>query len=89
MIFIQLAKFRRKVTKEDVERTNQLLLKFEKKGIKSLGGYFTLGRYDVVAIFDAPDEKVAMWVAGQISDRASTETLVGLKREDALKLLES
>jgi uncharacterized protein with GYD domain len=88
MIFIQLSKFRRKLTKEDAERTNrELLPMLESKGIKSLGTYFTLGRYDVVVVFEAPDEKAAMWLAGQVSDRASSETLVAMKREDALKLL--
>jgi uncharacterized protein with GYD domain len=89
MLFIQLSKFRRKLTKEDAERTNrELMPKLESKGIKSLGGYYTLGRYDVVVVFEAPDEKAAMWLAGQVSDRASTETLVAMKREDAMKLLE-
>ena len=89
MIFVQLSKYRRKITKEDTERTDrELRPKLESKGIKSLGAYYTLGRYDLVVLFEEPDEKAAMWLAQQVSDRADTETLVALKREDAVKLVE-
>jgi uncharacterized protein with GYD domain len=89
MLFIQLGKFTRKHTKEDSERTNrELRPMMEKKGIKSLGAYITLGKYDTVVVYEAPDEKAALWLAQQVSERASTETLVALKREDALKVLE-
>ena len=71
-----------------MERTNQLASTLASEGIKSLGSYWTLGRYDAVVLFEAPDEKAAMRLATRFSDRASTETLIALKREDAVKLLE-
>jgi uncharacterized protein with GYD domain len=50
--------------------------------------YYTLGRYDVVVIFEAPDEKIAMKMAMSIGDIESTETLVAVPREEAMKLVE-
>jgi uncharacterized protein with GYD domain len=88
MIFIQLNKLRRKRTREDSDRREELRRIYESKGIKPVGSYFTLGRYDTVAIFEAPDEKTALWLSHEISDLYSSETLVAIKREDALKLVE-
>lgn len=50
--------------------------------------YYTLGRYGIASIFEAADEKAAMSFAQPICDSGATETLVALKREDALKLVE-
>lgn len=88
MIFIQLNKFRQKRTQEASEKREELMRIYESKGIKPVGSYYTLGRYDTIAIFEAPDEKTALWLAHQVSDIFCTETLVALKREDALKLVE-
>lgn len=91
MIFISLAKFRKKMTKESAAATDKLTAALQEQGVKVVGYYYTLGRYDSVAIFDGPDEGAvqrAMKAAMAVSDYASTETLVALKREDALKLLD-
>ena len=60
---------------------------FKKQGIKVLNWYWTLGRYDTVFIFEAASEKEAMKLATDISDWVSTETLVAIPRQDAVKLL--
>jgi len=55
MIFITLWKNRQKLTKELIAESLKLGEKEKKEGIKYLGFYYTLGRYDNVAILEAPD----------------------------------
>ena len=89
MIFITLAKFKVKPTKKTAASGVKLFAKVAKDcGVKFLEIYWTLGRYDGIAIIEAPDEKSYMKAIQRLGDVLSTETLVALKREDALKLLE-
>jgi uncharacterized protein with GYD domain len=91
MIFITLGKFRKKMTKESAAATDKLFSALQKQGVKVVGAYWTLGRYDSVFVVEGPDSGAverAMKTAMAVSDYAATETLVALKREDALKLLE-
>jgi uncharacterized protein with GYD domain len=91
MIAISLLKFRKKMTKEGAATTDKAFSQLQKQGVKVLGFYFTLGRYDAVLITEEPDsgatERV-MKTAMAASDYVATETLVALKRKDALKLLD-
>jgi uncharacterized protein with GYD domain len=87
MIFISLCKFRQKPTKETVAEHLKLGEKEKKEGIKYLGMYWTLGRYDSVAIMEAPDEKTVMKAAMRRGWIAS-ETLVAVPAEEARKLVE-
>ncbi len=87
MIFISLAKLKRKPTKEVVAEVDKLAEKMSKSGVKVIGAYWTLGRYDTVLIFEAPDEKVAMKGALPYADIVSTETLVAIPRSEAVKLV--
>ncbi len=91
MIFIALGKFRKKATKEGVAATDKLFSALQKQGVRVVGAYWTLGRYDSVFIIEGPDSGAierAMKSALAVSDYIATETLVALKREDALKLLD-
>jgi uncharacterized protein with GYD domain len=93
MIFIALGKFKKKPTKESVAANDKLVsqLLAQNPGIKSLGTYYTLGRYDVVAIWDLPDKgAVEMMMKSGLAlfDQVSGETLVAVKREDGAKLLD-
>jgi len=88
MIFITLAKWRKKPTKESVAQSWKLFEQAVKEGAKILGMYWTLGRYDAVVIIEGRDEKTAMKTAVRRGDLLSTETLVAVPREEALKLLE-
>ncbi len=49
-------------------------------GIKIIGNYATLGPYDVMLIYEAPDEKAAagmsMGITSKIGGRAETWTLI-------------
>ena len=88
MIFITLARFKGKPTKESVDQSSKLFEQMVKEGAKILGVYWTLGRYDAVAIIEGPDEKTAMKALLRFGDLVSTETLVAVTREEAVKLLE-
>ncbi len=66
------------------------------KGIESMGGkllhtYVTMGRYDVVAIIQAPDDEVAAKFAILTGMRGtvSTETLRALDEGEVDRLLKS
>ena len=88
MIFVSLGKLRKKLTKESIAEASRVIERANKEGAKFLNIYYTLGRYDVVAIFEAPDEKTAMRMAMSLGDIESTETLVAVPREEAIKLVE-
>jgi len=88
MIFISLNRLRKKLTKEAVAEAANVIERAKKEGVKFLNIYYTLGRYDVVAIFEAPDEKTAMRTQMRIGDIESTETLVAIPREEAMKIVE-
>lgn len=47
-------------------------------GVHYKGIYWTLGRYDTVVIFEAPNEKIAMDVVLRRAERMDVETLVAL-----------
>ncbi len=91
-MFIILAKY----TTEGVQKIKQApeRAKVAQKIAESVGAeikniYYTMGRYDFVAIIEAPSIEAAMkglfmLGAGGIQ---STETLVGLSMEDAHKVI--
>ena len=89
MIFIMLSKLKGNATKEDTARDTKMGEEMLKKGMKVLGNYWTLGRFDDVFIFEAPTEKDAMKFAIEVAKLgfSSTETLVAIPREEGLKLL--
>lgn len=87
MIFISFGKFRKKPTKDTSANVSKMMQDFKEHGNKILGFYWTLGRYDTVLIFEAPDEKVAMEMSIEAADVVATETMVAVKREEAIKLL--
>lgn len=88
MIFISLGRFRRKPTKEMTAGASNIIEQMAKEGVKVLGFYWTLGRYDTVVIMDAKDEKAAMRMGIKVGDLVSTETLVAVTREEAHELLD-
>ena len=58
------------------------------RGIKIIGWYWTLGRYDTAVIFEAENEKEALKMSLTVADFVATETLVAIHREEAIKLLQ-
>jgi uncharacterized protein with GYD domain len=88
MIFVTLSKFRKKPTKEMTSEVTKIMqVMVEKEGIKILSFYWTLGRYDTVVIMEAPDEKAAMKANLMVNEFVSTQTMVAVSREEAIKLL--
>ncbi len=59
----------------------------EREGIRIIGFYWTLGRYDTVVIMEAADEKAAMKANIMVGDIVATETMVAVSREEAIKLV--
>jgi uncharacterized protein with GYD domain len=88
MMFITLAKFRKKPSRDMIAQSSNLFEQMTKGGTKIVGQYWTLGRYDAIVITEGPDEKSAMKNILRLGDIASTETLVAVSREEAAKLVE-
>ena len=88
MIFISLIKWKPLPTEELLAGMNKVtksLGELEKQGIK-VDLYWTLGRYDAVAVGEAPNEKAAMKVLLGFRDIVETETMIAVSREEAIKL---
>ena len=88
MIFITLWKFRQKATKEMLAVSVKLAEQLPKEGINIVSNYWTLGKCDLVTVAEAKDEKVFMKALLRYGDIFSTETLIALSREDAIKLVQ-
>jgi uncharacterized protein with GYD domain len=89
MIFITLSRFRKKPTKAMIAESSKLFEQMAKEaGVKILGFYWTLGRYDTVLITEGKDEKTMMKATIRFGDMVSQETLIALPREEAIKLVE-
>jgi uncharacterized protein with GYD domain len=88
MLFIHLVKWKKKPTKESIAQ-NLKCIKQEaaKEGMKVIQIYWTLGRYDAIAIMEAPDEKTAMRMAIRRGDCMAMETLVAIPAEEARKFV--
>jgi len=87
MIFITLWRFRQKATKDMLAVSVKLAEQLSKEGIEIKCNYWTLGKCDLVTIVEAKDEMVFMNALLRYGDIFSTETLVALSREDAIKLV--
>jgi uncharacterized protein with GYD domain len=68
---------------EEGERT------IEEAGGRLVGVYVTLGRYDVVEIFEAPDDESAVEILMKLQRYGAehTETLRGFTREEAEQIV--
>lgn len=88
MFFIVLGKYRKKPTKEINAQAARGFEQMAKEGIKFVGQYWTLGRYDFVAVAEAKDEKTIMKAVMRWGDLISSETLIAVPREEAIKLVE-
>jgi len=78
MLFIALAKFRTGLDREAVAQNLADIESDTKAQIRYLGIWWTLGKYDTVVMFEAPDEKAAMNMVLKRADRMEIETLVAV-----------
>jgi len=88
MIFITLVRCKKKPTTELIDQLGKLDEQMVKEGSKILGIYWTLGSYDGVLIMEGKDEKAALKALMRWGDIISSETLVAVTREEAIKLVE-
>jgi uncharacterized protein with GYD domain len=70
---------------EEAERT------IEARGGRLIDAYVTLGRFDVVEIFEAPDDETAYQVLIEVAKhgQVTTETLRAFTREEAEQIVKS
>jgi uncharacterized protein with GYD domain len=61
----------------------------EARGGRLVDAYVTLGRYDVVEIFEAPDDETAYQILIELGKhgQVTTETLRGFTREEAERIV--
>jgi uncharacterized protein with GYD domain len=79
-----------KNVKDTVKRAKSFEDAIEKAGGKSLGFYYTIGRYDMVAIVQAPtDEAIAsvLFSLGSLGN-VRTETLKAFSTDEATNIIE-
>jgi len=85
MFFVVLAKLRGKITPEFREAT-QKALKSPPPGLKIHNVFWTLGQYDYVIIYEAPNEKEALKMGAAWAEFCETQTMVAIPSEEAQKL---
>ena len=78
---------RKKPNKELAGQATKVMDDLKNSGVKIIGWYWTLGRYDTAVIFEAENEKEALKTSLAIADFVASETLVAIPREEAIKLL--
>jgi uncharacterized protein with GYD domain len=86
MFFITLAKLRGP-TDEAFNKKTEQFMKNPPAGIKIHNVFYTLGRSDIVIIYEAPSEKEALIAGNIFVDKAATETMVAIPLEEARKTL--
>ncbi len=86
MRFIALVNFKKK-PKDFVPENLKMIEAESKKGIKWVSIDWTLGRYDAVGIFEAPNEKEALQMAVRRADFLDIETMIAIPAEEARKLI--
>jgi len=86
MLFIALIKFKKRA--RDVVEIGKTVMKNLPEGVKIISTYWTLGEYDAVWIYEAPNEKVAVKIGIEAGEAMQTQTLVAIPRDEAMKLLE-
>ena len=87
MEFVVLGRFREMPEKGTPKEADALMAKMEKDGVKMKAIYWTLGRYDTVAIVEAPNERAMMKAGVMMGGILKTETLVAVPRAEAIKWL--
>jgi uncharacterized protein with GYD domain len=72
--------------RERIEEGERII---DEAGGKMVGVYVTLGRYDVVEIFEAPDDDVAIEILMKLNRYGAehTETLRAFTREEAEEIV--
>jgi uncharacterized protein with GYD domain len=75
--------------KESSDRYNSFKASLEKAGGKLIGGYYTLGEYDLVIIIEAPNDEIVMSLMLKVGSAGNvkTKTLKAFAAEEAIKII--
>ena len=79
-----------KIVKDSVRRSEAFETAIEKAGGKSIGLYYTLGKHDMVAIVEAPNDEViasVLYRTGSLGN-VGTETLKAFSMSEASDIIE-
>jgi uncharacterized protein with GYD domain len=73
------------------DRVEEAEVAIKARGGRLLDAYVTLGRYDVVEIFEAPDDETAYQMLIELAKhgQVTTETLRAFTREEAERIVKS
>ena len=85
MFFVTLAKMRGKMTPAFREATGKTL-KSPPPGLKIHNVFWTLGQYDFVILYEAPNEKEAVKMAIRWNEFCETQTMVAVPQQEAEKV---
>ena len=79
----------RKNVKDTVKRAGEVRKENEARGFKIIGMYWTQGRYDLVAVVDAPSEEAMVSGLFNIAEagNVSSETLRAYTAEEMQRIL--
>ena len=83
--FILLGRFRRRLTKADTDKTDELIK--ANPEVKVISMDWVLGRYDGVLVAEAPDVETWLKFVEPMSEYITSETLVAIPREKVLKII--
>jgi len=81
-----MIKFNKKA--KDVVEVGKEIMQNLPSGIKIIGTYWTLGKFDAVWIYEAPSEKEAMKLSIMASEVMRFQTMTAVSRDEAMKLLD-
>ncbi|NIP62497.1 MAG: GYD domain-containing protein [Nitrosopumilaceae archaeon] len=87
MLFISMIKFKKQA--KDVIPVGKQIMQNLPQGVKIIGSYWTLGKFDAVWIYEAPSEKEAMKIGVMAGDVMRFQTMTAVSREEAMNLLNS
>lgn len=78
-----------KMIKDSPNRFSSFKASVEKAGGKLIGGYFTLGEYDVVIIIEAPNDETVMSLMLKVGSLGNvrTKTLKAFTAEEGMKVI--
>ena len=69
--------------KDTIKRGDAAIAEAEKMGMKIIEEYWTMGAYDAVVLFDAPDDETMTAFAFKVSSlgNVKTQTMRGFRKE--------
>jgi uncharacterized protein with GYD domain len=76
---------------ESPDRYSSFKALIEKAGGKLIGGYYTLGEYDIVIIIEAPNDETVMSIMLKVGSAGNvkTKTLKAFSAEEGFKIIKN